>query len=263
MTDNSADAFHAAMGAGDFTFVRHNEVDYAAYREAQKAIDERFRVYEQKRSRDERLSNLLKWDEQLPERWRGAKLTQVRNPAAQEALTLMASKGPGSFFLQGDSGSGKTYIAYAIIRRYIGVGWVTPAQIKVIPEERLLSYAFTGFEGRKKMDQLLDPRYSLYLIDGVGSRGNYSPKEIELIEQIVAHIYSNSLMGIFTSNRSVRGLTVLLSDSGASRFGHLVSGKILEVGGTRDPVALPVTDEELKDYQEVQDEGRKLNAFKG
>lgn len=234
---NDSDTFFNAASSGKYNYKKHNATDYERFKKFQEEIDERYSAVEKKRILKERVNSLRKWDESLPERWRGASLTSIENPAAKEATKIINELGKGSFFMTGDAGSGKTYISYAIVRKYIGKGWTSLAQTKIISEESMLNMAYTGFEGKNKYEKLFDNRYNVYIFDNVGEREEYNVvKEIPLWERIIDHIYNNSLSAIFTSLNSPMGFADLMSDSTQAKFSHLISERIIQVKGSRTPI---------------------------
>lgn len=260
MSDN---IFHDAIESGDFKFIKHNPTNHEAFRTFEKELNKRYSKVERERVIRERSANLKKWDASLPERWRGASLSKIQNPAAQEALQILKERGKGSFFVYGDAGAGKTYLSYAIIRKYIGAGLTTFSQVKILSEESILGLAYTGFEGRSKFEKIFDSKYKVYLFDNVGERDTYdSKKETPLWERLIDHIYNNSLYAVFTSNSTASNFSEILSDSGQAKFSHLVSQRTIRVKGTRQPT---LTDKEYsqKTNKAPITESEKLSAFDG
>lgn len=250
------ETLYAASGGDEFKFVKHNETDFSAFRDFQTSIDEKFAKSELEKSKRSRLDNLKKWDESLNNRWRGASLAKIGTPSSKEAIDVISKNGFGNFFINGDSGAGKTYLGYAILRRYIGAGWVTPSQIKVVSEDTIMSYALGGFEGRAKFEELLRPKYKVYLFDNVATKDHYDARrEIPFWEQLLEHVYSNSLAAIFTSNETPSSFAGILNDSGNSKFRHMISDRILTVRGTRAP--------ELADSQDAPVKKSALDHFDG
>lgn len=257
------DKLHNAIESGDFKFANHNETDFDAFRKFQSDIDKRYSKVERERTIKERSANLEKWDNSLPERWRGASLSKIQNPAAGKALEVIKDQGKGSFFVYGDAGSGKTYLSYAIIRKYIGAGLTTFSQVKIISEENILGLAYTGFEGRSRFEKLFNDKYKVYLFDNVGGREVYdTKKETPLWERLIDHIYNNSLYAIFTSNETASNFSEILSDSGQAKFSHLISNRTIQVKGKRQPT---LTDKEYsqKTSSSKDNYDSKLDSFDG
>lgn len=214
----------------DFASKNHNETDYEAYKSFQKTIDETYSHIERDRIIAERKRSLQVWDAKTPERWRGASLSKIENPAASQALELIKEHGYGSFFLNGDAGSGKTYIGYAIIRKFIGAGLGTFSNTLLTNEEYINGLAYTGFEGRNKFEKVINSKNKIFLFDNMGSKDNYNlDKEVVLWEQIIDHIYSNSLYAIFTGPHSVESFSEILSESGKVKLLSIVNGRTITV----------------------------------
>lgn len=213
---------------------KSNPIDYEAFRKFQKDLDKRYSKVERERIIRERQSNLEQWDNSLPDRWKDASLSKMNNPAATKALDIIDNKGEGSFFINGSAGSGKTFLSYAIIRKYIGKGWTTFSQIKVISEESMLGYGYTGYIGRGEFEKMFNPIYNTYFFDNVCEREDYDPKrEIPLWERIIDHVYTNSLHAVFTSNQSVDAFGSILSESGQSKLETLIEHRTIQINGTR------------------------------
>jgi DNA replication protein DnaC len=234
-----SDDFKKLLGQrtkNDFKFVNHNQTDYDSFKDFQSSINSKFAKIEKEKSRRERIKNLKTWDENLVTRWKGASLGKIENTAAQQILEIIGKDGFESFYIHGDAGTGKTYISYGILRKFIGSGYVSPSQIKIISEETIMGYALTGFEGRARFDELFDSKYKVYLFDNVGSKEEYNKRrEVPFWEQLMEHIYSNSLVAIFTSNEEPKSFAGILNESGESKFSHIIADRVIEVVGTRTP----------------------------
>lgn len=217
--------FFKATSTDDLRFVRHNPTDFDAFKKFQAGIDEKFAKTEEERAKKERKNNLKTWGEQVGSRWASASLRTIENNAAEEVIGIIKTQQAVSFWITGEAGSGKSYLAHAILRAYIGSGWTTPSQIERISEEVLFGMAATGFEGMARFNKLLSPQHKVYLFDGVLSKFEYTAKERQLWEQLIDHIYSNSLIAVFTSNEQLASFASRLSDSGASKLSHLVESR--------------------------------------
>jgi hypothetical protein len=203
----------------DFKFVNHNETNYDTFKDFQSSINSKFTKIEKEKSRRERIKNLKTWDENLVSRWSGASLGKIDNPAAKQILEIIGKDG------------------------FESSGYVSPSQIKIISEETIMGYALTGFEGRARFDELFDSKYKVYLFDNVGSKEEYNKRrEVPFWEQLMEHIYSNSLVAIFTSNEEPQSFAGILNESGESKFSHIIADRVIEVIGTRTPKLPEVTE---------------------
>lgn len=215
---------------GDFNFVKHNGTDYNGFKDYQKEIDERFSKLELKRERNERIANLEKWDKSLPDRWQNAKLNLIKKPVVEKILKALQEKSNGSFFLHGESGAGKTFVAYALVRRMIGHGIVSTSQVKMVSESVLFNWVSRGFQGQDMIVQLLNSKYKLYLFDGIGTLNDREAEKVASVwEQILDHIYSNDLSAIFTSADDLERFVTNLSPSGETKLRTLVEKRVLKV----------------------------------
>lgn len=220
--------FHSLSVSAQKDFIKHNPVDYDAFKKFQAGLDERFSKTEEEREKRERRGNLTKWTDLVGRRWADATLKTIENEATKAVVSIIKKKKKSSFWIHGESGSGKSYLAYAIVRAYIGLGWTTPSRVLRISEGALLGMATTGFEGMARFNKLLTPQYNVYFIDGVETTRAYSDREKQLLEQLIDHIYSHSLTVIFTSTMEASDFGCKLSDSADSKLDHLVGGHEVE-----------------------------------
>lgn len=236
--------FLAMTGANDLNFVNHNETNYDSFKEFKKQLDDTFSERDKKKMVANARTNVIRWERSLPDRWKGAVLSQIEKPAAGKALAAIKAKGFKSFFLHGESGTGKTYVSYAIIKQYIANLYVTPSQVKLISEEALMGLSKAGFDGRKRVEELFNRRYKLYVIDNVGAKGTYREWELELWEQLIEHIYANDLKVIFAGLKDMDSFANRLSDSAYSKVKYLVgenelffnNGVFNTESGEHDPI---------------------------
>lgn len=224
------DKFWISEITEEFNYVKHNETDYTGFKDFQKDVDERFSKIELKRERTERISNLEKWDKSLPDRWKDAKLNLIEKPVVAKLVKALTDDPSGSIFLTGESGAGKTYVAYAVVRRMIGHGTVSTSQIKMVSESVIYNWASRGFQGQDQLDQLLNPNYKLYLFDGIGTLDEREAAKVaSLWEQILDHIYTNDLTAIFTSADDLERFVANLSPSGETKLRTLVEKRTFTV----------------------------------
>lgn len=227
------DDFLASTVTDDFNFVRHNETDFDGFKDFQKEIDERFAQVEIRRRRSERISNLEKWDSALTGRWRDAKLNLIEKPVIAKIKSALEKQPAGSFFLTGESGAGKSFVAYAVIRRMVGHGTVSPSQVKTVSESVLSNWAFRGFQGQDQLSAILSSQHKLFLFDGIGTLGDHEQERVAgLWEQIIDHIYTHDLTAIFTSVDELDTFSAHLSPSGETKLRTLVDGRTFKVEPT-------------------------------
>lgn len=220
----------------DFSGIKHNPIDFASFKKSQEAIDERMDKISSEQKRNSIAKNLQAWDTKIVDRWRHARLLRIKEPlqaktAARKAYDIIKDNNDlSNFFLYGAPGSGKTYIGYAILRTFIGKGFIGPSHIKIISESQLLGLASRGFDGSRIFSEILNNQFKVYLFDGISNRP-LKDKELQLWEQMIDHVYSLSLTAIFTSNYGTDSFSERLTDSCASKFKFLIGNNVLNVGG--------------------------------
>lgn len=248
-------------GVENYNFVNHNETDYKKFNEFNEKHSEKFEKLVVKQKRQERISNLKLWESKLPQRWRGAALTKMDLPAAQIAVEKINENPRGSFYISGPASSGKTFLSYGIARRLIGRGIITPSEILIMSEDQLLGYAVIGFKGREELNKILQPTNKMFIIDNVGMKEHYTQNQLSFIEQVIDHVYTNSLILVFTSSFSARYFSEKISSSAGAKLAHLVSGRILRATGSRNPILDDWTPEEHAYNEKISKEQEDLNVF--
>jgi DNA replication protein DnaC len=228
MTDSND--FHQLTGSDKFRTVKHNPIDFDKFKKFQKGLDARMEKAERNKLRESIVRNVTAWEESLPSRWSTARLEDIDNPAVKEIEAILSVNKFSSMFITGESGSGKTYLAYAITRRYLEKGHISPSKIKVISGSAITEIANSGFSGADRFNKLFHQRNAYYLFDGMATT-KPTPKELQLWESLIDHIYSNSLTVVMTSNLSASKFSDYLSDSANSKFTHLIHDKeVLALG---------------------------------
>ena len=214
---------------------KNNPTDYERYFDLQKGIEERMDKVNRERVITERKRNLQKWRKSLPIRWRDASLSTINNNASNLVKEKLKKYPNGSYYFKGAPGSGKTYLAYATLRRLIGSGKTTPSRIKIISEGTILGYSKEGFRGRDQFKEIFNSLYNVYLFDNIGNQEFYDEKEISFWEQVIDHVYANSLTAIFTSTIPAARFSKILSESTRSKLSYLIEDRIITVEGWESP----------------------------
>lgn len=222
----------------DLSPVRHNDTDHDKYRNFQQSIENIHYARAERNTRQYRKKNLQHWVQQLPMRWKNATLRGLdRHPEVSREILKRMKNGVSSFYITGESSSGKTYVSYAIIRKIISDGKVQPSEVKIVSESEILSLSRRGFEGQKKFDDILHGGYKLFFIDHMGTKEKYDDKELAMLSAFIDYIYSNSVIFIGTSNVSYKKFSHSFGASTFGRFEDLArpgsinlssSGEILE-----------------------------------
>lgn len=263
-----------------FKFVNHNEADYESFSNFQERMDS---IFEEKAhaAETQRLrNNLASWVNKLPERWQSAKLKTLASEegsmgvAARRIRKILAERTRGTgknlrndpqgliscFYIMGESGAGKTYLAYAAIRALISSGLVNANQVKTLSENQIISLSEQGYVGRGMFFDIIHGDYKLFLWDGVGEREFLKDATVGMYEQLIDHCYTNSLGIIFTSSKEAAVFANKLSGSARSKFFYLVEGRELKLTNSKKfPSDLLDAESEFLKFSE--DEKEQLKSF--
>jgi len=222
---------------GDLNFVKHNDTDFDSFREFNRTIEERYTAARKAKEGEAKRKNLVKWMEQIPERWRRASFrtfdaTSVggHQSSAEAAKRMLRAKQRG-FFISGPHTSGKSYLAYAIIREFVAHGKLKPSQIRVITEADLIGLANGGYETREALDRVFDPRYKCYLFDSLGTRSSYDEKrEAPALTKLIEEAYNRSSLFISTSHMDLDLYESGLPEQAAAKFRYMVKDGLIYTG---------------------------------
>jgi DNA replication protein DnaC len=244
--DNSFRKLIEDFQVADLDFVNHNETDYDSFREYSRVLDERYEAARRAKEIEAKKKNLVKWVEQIPERWRRASFRTFdadsidsHQSAVDAAKRMLRAKQRG-FYISGPHTSGKSYLAYAIIREFVAHGKLKPSQIRVITEGDLIALANGGYETREALDRLFDPHYKCYLFDSLGTRSQYDEKrEAPALTKLIEEAYNRSALFISTSHMDLELYESGLSEQSAAKLRHMVKDGIIYTGqplyGKNDP----------------------------
>ena len=240
----------------DLDFVNHNETDFDSFREYTRVIDERYEAARKAKEVDAKKKNLVKWIEEVPDRWRRASFRTFdaesiggHQSSAAAAKRMLRAKQRG-FYISGPHTSGKSYLAYAIIREFVAHGKLKPSQIRVITEGDLIALANGGYESKEALDKVFDPRYKCYLFDSLGTRSSYDEKrEAPALTKLIEEAYNRSALFIATSHMDLELYESGLSEQSAAKLRHMVKDGIVYTGqplyGKNDPRRGQVLDVDL------------------
>ena len=244
----------------DLDFVNHNETDFDSFREYSRVLDERYEAARKAKELEAKKKNLVKWVEQIPERWRKASFRTFDaesiggfQSAADAAKRMLKSKQRG-FYISGPHTSGKSYLAYAIIREFVAHGKLKPSQIRVITEGDLIALANGGYETREALDKVFDPHYKCYLFDSLGTRSSYDEKrEAPALTKLIEEAYNRSALFISTSHMDLELYESGLSEQSAAKLSYMVKDGIIYTGqplyGKNDPRRDQTLDVDLYNFE--------------
>lgn len=213
----------------DIEFIRHNATDFESFREFSRAQEERFEAARLAKELESKKKNLTRWLQSVPDRWRGASLRNFNGDsigAAQSSVAaarrMLKAKQRG-FYIAGPHTTGKTYLAYAIVREFIAHGKLKPSQVRVITEEDLLSMASGGYESRERFEDVFDSRFKCYIFDSLGARKEYNDRqEGPALTRLIEEAYNRSALFISTSHMVFDLYESGLPEQAAAKFRHMV-----------------------------------------
>lgn len=216
-------------GLSDFDFVRHNETDYESFKKFSEGLHQRHAEGEQSRKVEQRKAMLKTWIEEIPERYRTATLEKFEKDTTK--MVSLLKSGHKGFFIHGDPLTGKTHLAYAVVRKLIAAGRLAPSQANVFAERELLNVAAMGFDGKQKLMAFTNDRFKLFLFDNAGAKESFSPKvDIPAIASIVEAAYERSAYLIITSTSTLDEYCELLYDGAtALRLREVVGDGVIEL----------------------------------
>jgi len=222
---------------GDLDFVRHNETDFEAFRNFSKVQNERYEAARKAKELQDKKKNLLRWLQQVPERWRKASLKTFdggsigSHQSSVDAVRRKLKAKQRGFIISGPHTSGKSYLAYAIVREFVAHGKLKPSQIKVITEGDLLSLANGGYESRDAFEDVFDPRFKCYIFDSMGTRKEYDDRrEAPALARLIEEAYNRSALFIGTTHMDFDLYESGLPEQAAAKLRHMVKDGIVYTG---------------------------------
>lgn len=218
--------FNSALPA-KLKSINHNTTDHARYRREQEEMEKNFQLRTPERIKAERVSNLRLWDSKVPARWRGASVSKL-SESARDRIMEIASGTQHSLYLAGPEGSGKTYAAYAYIRRLVGRGKALPSHVKVYAESELVEHAHSGFAGRDALQAIMDEKNaSIIVLDGIGFVDDYTDRGAIAIERLITKAYTENSTLIATGSVSPADWVKRLSESTEGKLRELFGDRIV------------------------------------
>lgn len=239
----------ARMGISDeVSAAKHNPTDVKSFERFRASLSALYDGTESESSREVARKNLHLWVDKLPRRWKKANLKTIDKDVhispSLEDLGEMVSRGVSSYWITGSSGAGKTYLAYAIIRRMIGMGRVSPSKVLIMPESDLLRYSRAGFDGQKEIDKILARRYDIILFDDAGTKDTYHDSfDKPVLGAFFGKAYGDSIPIIATSPIPVEEYGIMLDDYICSRL----EGIFLDDDNS---AVIGIGDSSVKDFSE-------------
>lgn len=212
--------------------VNHNETDYHAFKVRQQRDRERSAIRHKRQRRTTIENNLIKWENSVSDRWKHADLETADGEHRKKVLEEIERSGFSSFYFFGETGIGKTFHAYALIKEYIRRGHISPSQVVKASEGQILDYVNTGYEGRNKLSKLLGENYRFYFFDDVGRGGiGTQDKRNAMWDRVIDHIYSSDAEFVMTSNFKLQALEDNFSEATFDRMFLTTNRRRIEFAG--------------------------------
>lgn len=196
------------------------------------------------------------WQALIPRRWRKARLSHFEEPWMQfghSVVNRIASGNPlaSTFLWSPVTGSGKTYLTYAILNELHDRELITSGNASLATESDIADIATSGFDREEKMRDLLHGK-EIILIDDMSGRARYGwsasheENRRSVWFNILEHVYSHSQHVFITSNVSPDKMRGLIGDQAFDRLRHLTSSGDLmrhfDRASFRDTIAQRVND---------------------
>lgn len=213
--------------------VNHNKTDYEAFEIRQKRDRERSAIRHKRQRRIAIEENLAKWENSISDRWKHADLDTADGEHRKRVLKEIDENGFNSFYFFGETGIGKTFHAYALIKEYIRRGYISPSQVVKASEGQMLDYVNTGYEGRNKLSKMLGENYRFYFFDDIG-RGGFGTqdKRNAMWDRVIDHIYSSDAEFVMTSNFKLQALEDNFSEATFDRMFLTTNRRRIEFAGS-------------------------------
>ena len=218
--------FNAALPPS-FRAINHNKTDHERYRREQEEVNKNFQARSSQRVREDRIANLRVWDTRVPTRWRGASISRLSNEVQTE-LKKIANSGKSSVYISGREGSGKTYAAYAFLRRLVGRGALLPSGVRTYTETELIEYARAGFSGRDALQAIIDDnKTTAIILDGIGFVDDYTDRDAIALERVIEKAYNEELPLIVTASIDPKSWANRFSESTDVRLRELLRANVV------------------------------------
>lgn len=210
----------------------------------QNCIDIRDKEIERREKEQRGKENYEKAHSGIPPIYRNCKMSDFTNI---DRVLEWAKKPSGFLYIHGTTGTGKTHLLCAIKKRYneIGVKSHLFFSSDIFLEIR---NSFNSKDGITEDDIIKKCTSGIAFFDDFGAQKN-SEFSIETWYNIINTRYMEGLPTIFTSNNTLKEISVLMSDRIASR---IASGEVFELkGADRRLTNKPLRREPVRDLSEI------------
>lgn len=177
-----------------------NEMDHEAFIEFRGSFTENFDKTKTRIIKRRIKEALLWWYENSPSRYSGARVEDLKTSARKAALKVFeSSKNPLCFYVSGKAGSGKTYAVYAIIGKMIVRRVLDPTKVLLISERDIVGMVDSGFDGLKRLDNMLSKHYSAIVVEDAGVTSPYRAEDVMALSRFVEKAYNEETPMVITS----------------------------------------------------------------
>lgn len=204
--------------------IRHNRPDYGKFGDAIRRYDSLYESVEKQQQLRLRKKGLRFWDDVVSERFpndsdKPVTLSSIRSDASISVKKLIDHMKVPYLWLAGVNEKEKMLLAYAAVRRMIGRGIVSPSGARTLSEEQIISLGKSGFDGNRRLEEILSSRMSALIIEGLGSKnGLHATMEKPSVERVIEHIYSNPVPVIVTSVSTPKEMDRSLNSPAGSKI---------------------------------------------
>lgn len=204
--------------------IRHNRPDYGKFGDAIRRYDSLYESVEKKQQFRLRKKGLRFWDDVVSERFpndsdKPVTLSSIRSDASASVKKLVDNRKVPYLWIAGGNEKEKMLLAYAAVRRMVGKGVVSPSGVKTLSEEQIISLGRSGFDGNKRLEEILSSRMSALILEGLGSKnGLHGTMEKPSVERVIEHIYSNPVPVVVTSVSTPKEMDRSLNSPAGSKI---------------------------------------------
>lgn len=204
--------------------IRHNRPDYSKFGDAIRRYDSLYEGVEKKQQFRLRKKGLKFWDDVVSERFpndssKPVTLSSIRSDASTSVRHLVDNRKVPYLWIAGGKEKEKMLLAYAAVRRMVGKGIVYPSDVKTLSEEQIISLGRSGFDGNRRLEEILSSKMSALIIEGLGSKNVlHATMEKPSVERVIEHIYSNPIPVIVTSVSTPKEMDRSLNSPAGSKI---------------------------------------------
>ena len=184
--------------------VRHNEVNHSNFQAFQARFENNHKNIESKLRQNVIRENLSSFADVVPPRFAHVSLPELSRTSGREEIQWVLERlknpsQPVSFYLGVTSGYDNVMAAYAIMRRYVGLGFLSPKQMVHIEENDIITLAKAGFHGAQDLQKLITKHTRAVIFSTSTLVPSYSTQEDNYLSKIIDTIYKRNMVLLITS----------------------------------------------------------------